>query len=284
MKNYITLLIFLTLVVACSSQNKVKTNISPIDLQILDSLKNDVFANNMHPKFLDVASFFIGTPYVGGVLDKSSKEELVINLHELDCVTYIENVLSIYAIIDTSNFNSKFCKELKRLRYRNNRVEGYISRLHYYTEWLYRNVEKGILVDKTKDFGGILYSKHIDFMSKNYTRYKFLSNNPSLVKQIKEKEKYINSLNFYYIPKENIAKIESQIEDGDIMLITTNIPGLDVSHLGLAVWKNSHIHLLNASSRHKKVEISDKSLIEYLMDNKLQTGIMIARLKKDISN
>jgi len=278
MKSYLSLIIFVILAMGCNSQNKVTTYISTIDLQIFDSIKNDMYASNMHPKLLDIAEFFIETPYLGGVLDKSSKEELVVNLHQLDCVTYVENVLSLYSIKDTSDFNEKFCEELQKLRYRNNKVEGYISRLHYYTEWLYRNVQKGTLVDKTRELGGIVYSKHIDFMSKNYTKYKFLANNLSLVEQIKEKEDFINSLNFYYIPKESISNIEYKIIDGDIILITTKISGLDVSHLGLAIWKDGYVHLLNASSRNKKVEISDKSLIEYLLDNKLQTGIMVARV------
>ena len=73
MKSYLSLIIFLILVVGCNSQNRVTTYISPIDLQIFDSIKNDMYAGDVHPKLLDIAEFFIGTPYVGGVLDKSFK-------------------------------------------------------------------------------------------------------------------------------------------------------------------------------------------------------------------
>jgi hypothetical protein len=53
---------------------------------------------------------------------------------------------------------------------------------------------------------------------------------------------------------------------------------LDISHVGIAVRKNGRIHLMHASSVSRQVEISDKPLSEYLMENKSQSGIMVCRL------
>src|SRR5690606_423375 len=38
---------------------------------------------------------FIGTAYVPGTLEVPGPERLVVNLRELDCVTFVENVLAI---------------------------------------------------------------------------------------------------------------------------------------------------------------------------------------------
>jgi hypothetical protein len=52
---------------------------------------------------------------------------------------------------------------------------------------------------------------------------------------------------------------------------------LDVVHVGFAKRHNNRIHLLHASLDEKKVVISSKPLAEYLIGNKNQSGIMVAR-------
>jgi len=81
----------------------------------------------------------------------------------------------------------------------------------------------------------------------------------------------------FYIPKSEIQLIEKQLKEGDIIAITTPIPKLDVSHVGFAVWQKGRIHLLHASSEAGQVVISEKPLAKYLVGNKNQTGIMVAR-------
>jgi len=45
------------------------------------------------------------------------------------------------------------------------------------------------------------------------------------------------------------------------------------------VRENGMIHLLHASSTTGKVVISEKTFQEYLMGNKLQTGVMLLKVK-----
>lgn len=42
-----------------------------------------------------IARFFLGTPYQSNTLNVTREELPVINLHELDCVTFVENVLAL---------------------------------------------------------------------------------------------------------------------------------------------------------------------------------------------
>jgi hypothetical protein len=65
--------------------------------------------------------------------------------------------------------------------------------------------------------------------------------------------------------------------EGDIIGLTTNIPGLDILHVGILVRKSKQIHLIHASSRAKKVIVSEETLESYLESRKNITGIMIAR-------
>jgi hypothetical protein len=116
-------------------------------------------------------------------------------------------------------------------------------------------------------------------MSKHPDLYKQLHADPSLVQPIKKMEDNLNSRGgFYYIKKENVTKIESGIETGDILGITTSIPGIDCSHTGIAVrGDDGRIHFMHASSAMHKVIITDIPLADYLANNSKQTGIMIYR-------
>ncbi len=70
------------------------------------------------------------------------------------------------------------------------------------------------------------------------------------------------------------------IKNGDIIAITTNVPGLDVAHLGIAIYIKNQLHLLNASSKQGKVIVGELALSNQLKQNKRWTGIRVLRMKK----
>lgn len=94
-------------------------------------------------------------------------------------------------------------------------------------------------------------------------------------------EKNFDGKSYKYIPKEKLKhpeKLKSFIHDGDILAIVTNKKGLDISHIGFAVWHNGNLHLLNASSIHKKVVEEKKTLYQYMMQQRSQIGIRVVRV------
>ncbi|MCE1164473.1 MAG: DUF1460 domain-containing protein [Bacteroidetes bacterium] len=228
---------------------------------------------------IKVGKSFIGTEYVAGTLDKNVDEEkLVIKITGLDCVTFVENTLAISRIIrkGTVDFDS-YKNELTKIRYRNGEIDGYTSRLHYYTDWIYDNEKKGIVTDITKSIGGIPYYKRINFMSSHADSYKQLSSNPDYVDEIKAIEKAMNKRDLFYIKKNEVNKYYDALESGDIIATTTNIEGLDVTHTGFIYKSNSKTYFMHASITKGEIIISKEELREYLMSNKKQTGIIVAR-------
>ena len=115
-------------------------------------------------------------------------------------------------------------------------------------------------------------------LQRNANKYPQLADKEVLAKIIFT-EGALNRRHYYYIPKTEIAKIENQIEDGDIISICTNVVGLDFSHEGFAIRQNGRIYLLHASSENKKVMISELPLVDYLASHKAQIGIVVARIK-----
>ena len=221
---------------------------------------------------------WIGTPYVAHTLDKQPTEQLVVNLKELDCTTYVENMLAMgMALKEKDSSFQNYTRHLQQIRYRNGEINGYGSRLHYFSDWLYENEKQGNLQVITAQLGGKPIPKPINFMSAHREAYPALKNDDYFT-QIGQIEKEINQRPLLYIPKTEVSRIENKLQDGDIIAITTSIKGLDVVHVGFAVVQNKRIHLLHASLDEKKVVMSKKPLAEYLLGNKNQSGIMVARV------
>jgi len=229
---------------------------------------------------LKIGNDFIGTPYVGNTLDRTVEEDLVINLRELDCTTFAENCLAIARAIKRGKptFES-FTNELEKIRYRNGQLNGYVSRLHYFGEWITNNAEKGIVEDVSSKIGGVKCPIVLNFMGNHPDSYPQLKANPVLIKEIKLIEKRVSAEPFFFIPKEKIAIHEKDMLDGDIVALVTKIPGMDVSHVGILFKKDGRVYLLHASLSGGKVGTTKVPLADYLKDSKNTTGVFVVRAK-----
>ena len=236
-----------------------------------------------------------GLPYVGKTLEVNPKEELAINLRELDCTTLVENVVALVLTTQQGSTRfSDFCRNLERIRYRDGRLDGYASRNHYFSEWIESNSRQDLVSEitgKKADSRGYYYPfvdtqvLACNYMSLHPDRYPMLRNDAQALRQIKANEKRINGKTVRYVPRRLLGRSRrelSLIEDGDILAIVTKKAGLDVSHLGFAVWgRDGKLHLLNASQIHKKVVLEPMTLEEYMKKHPTQLGVRVIRVKND---
>ena len=229
---------------------------------------------------VEIGKTFLGTKYVGGILDLPESENLVINFESLDCVSFYENSLAISFAIKKGNFNFEgFKNELKNIRYRDGIINGYSSRLHYTTDYFFDNDKRNNFKVVTEKIIDKIYlekiKQPINFMSQNKNLYKNISDE-KIFSEIKKIEENISSRSINFIPKKFIDKAD--LKNGDIIGITAKIKGLDVSHTGIVVLEKGEARLLHASQKNLKVEITNESLKNYLLKNSTQTGIIVARV------
>jgi hypothetical protein len=226
---------------------------------------------------LAVGKYFLGFPYASHTLEREGRETVVINLRELDCFTFVENVVALAALISKGRSAFRgYAAQLKKIRYRSGILRGYSSRLHYFSDWLYDNEKKGIVIDVTRRAGGEAFRKYFNFMTRQREDYPALSRE-KFHREMMSIEKRLSRRRLHYIPKAALGKFAHLVENGDLIAVTTDIEGLDVIHVGLAVRLRRGLHLLHASEVEKRVVISDLTLHQYLSRRKMMTGIMIGR-------
>ncbi len=228
---------------------------------------------------------FIGVPYVAHTLEVNDDERLVVNTRQLDCTTLVETVTALKLCNDRGQRTwADYVRMLTMLRYRQGVLDGYPSRLHYFSDWIRDKVQMQLVNDiqqPNPPFSAV-QTVNVNYMSTHPEAYKALKANAALVPLIRQQEQSLSGLKARYIPKSavrNTKLLRSVIKDGDIIAITCNKAGLDIAHLGFAVWRKDGLHLLNASMLHKKVVEEPMTLYRYLQKHKTFTGIRILRIQ-----
>ncbi len=217
-----------------------------------------------------------GKPYLAGMLDEPASETLICRLDGFDCVTFVESTLAMARGIAGEDYSyATFERNIRQTRYRGGVLDGYCSRLHYFSDWIRDNEARGSVRDVTEEIGGARFPKALTFITANRDKYPRLADAQTYA-CIREMEADLAGHTLYYVPKARVREVYARLKPGDIIATATSIAGLDVTHTGLAYKTASgKVGLLHASPS-GGVKISE-DLHAYLAGNKSQVGIFVAR-------
>lgn len=249
------------------------------------AVSHSLAAKPINEVMVEIGRTFIGVDYLANSLEDDGPEKLIVNLRALDCVTFYENCVTLARCVKMkkTTFND-YMEQLTFLRYRDGKINGYPSRLHYTSDYWFNGEKKGIMKVVTKEIFGENNVKEIpkpiNFMTTHRSSYKHLKTNDENLAVIKEQEDEINSRKDHFMPKGNLHMFQDKVNHGDLIGITTNLPGMDVAHTGVAVRIGGNIHFMHAPITGKKVQITEQPLHEYLAKNGRQTGIIVARVNE----
>lgn len=249
-------------------------------LRIVSLLQNDSLKTT-----LDFARQFLGVPYVAHTLEGNDEECLVVNTRQLDCTTLVETVtaLTLCAHRGEKTFDD-YKRMLTQFRYRGGRMQGYVSRLHYFSDWIRDKQLMGFVseIQQPNPPFTAVQKVNVSYMSSHPQAYQALKAHPEWLPIIASQEKDLTGLTARFIPKSQVSNnkaLRQAIHDGDIIAIVCSKKGLDIAHLGFAVWRKDGLHLLNASQLHHRVVEEPMTLGQYLSKHPSHTGIRILRIQ-----
>jgi hypothetical protein len=210
-----------------------------------------------------ISKQFLNTDYKESTLtgDINTPEVLVINLEKVDCFTFIDY---IEAMRVSESFEA-FTEQLARVRYRSDQI-SFETRNHFFTDWPAYNTD--LIEDATESVG------------KQYTG--------GIRKMLNDKEDgtcWIPGIplierNILYIPGRDIGdSIINRLKTGDYIGIYSELPGLDVSHVGIIVRHDDNVFLRHASSDPDYMRVVDQDFMQYIED---KPGLIVLRPIKAI--
>lgn len=254
------------------------------DTSKITQILNDTYNANLkssNERISFIAHQFLGLPYVAHTLEGNT-EKLSVNVDQLDCTTFVETVIAMaYTVGEGRTSWRDYIHNLEKIRYRDGKLNGYSSRLHYISDWITDNQYRGNLTEVTTNFPGAIHKvKTLDFMTSHRDSYKALSDSIEFEK-MKNVEIGYHNHRFPYIKTSTLRSksVRKLLKEGDIIALTTNMNGLDVSHMGLITIVNGVPHLMHASMKEMEVIIDLLPLHKYLSNSKSLTGIRVIRLK-----
>ncbi|PSB52320.1 DUF1460 domain-containing protein [filamentous cyanobacterium Phorm 6] len=222
---------------------------------------------------------FLGQPYAEGLLDKSDAEKLIVTLNKFDCVLFVETVLAISRGVAVKDYDyQNFVNRLEQQRYVNGKINGYCSRLHYFSEWINDNQKRQTVENITTQLGGVPMNKTLNFMSQHRSSYPQMVKDEATYQCIVNQEADLAKTIVNYIPTNRIKSVYSQLKPGDIVAVATDVKGLDVTHTGF-VYRNAdgNLGLIHASPAGAVTVAYD--LQTYISRVESAIGIVVARAK-----
>jgi len=222
----------------------------------------------------------LGTPYVAHTLE-GDEEMLTINIHQLDCLTFIESLYALTRVTLAGRYSWRdYADNIENVRYRGGEMGDYSSRIHYISEWIIDNHVRGNLVEVTPDLPHVDYMvKNIDYMTTHTGSYRQLKNDPEMVEKIRRFE--LRNHRFPYLKRSwlNDKGVKAALRSGDFVSLVTRADGLDVSHNGIIIVdEKGDPYLLDASMSGGKVMLEAKPLYKFLERSKNNIGIRVFRM------
>lgn len=275
------LLFFIISLLPCLAEAQSVEYTKTDSIKVMQLLNNAPRKSSANEYMIHFGKALQGVPYVGKTLENNTTEKLVVNLRELDCTTFTENVLALSLCMrDGKKSFEAFTDYLRRIRYDKGYV-SYPSRLHYFTSWIDANSKQDFAAEVIAEQAPFTATKtlNVNFMSQHADLYPALVRDKAIVDSIRITEKALTGKSFRYIPKSALNQhslLKKYIQTGDIIVIITNKEGLDTSHIGIASWhSDGTLHLLNASQIHKKVIDEPMTLYRYMQKHPSQIGIRV---------
>jgi len=267
-----------------SNNTERETAAQPEDIARFEKVVQYAKRQNLHDRSIGeivqaIADYFLGKPYAEGLLDKSGEEKLLVTLNKFDCVLFVETVLAIARGVAVQDYDyQNFVNRIEEQRYLNGKMNGYCSRLHYFSEWINDNQKRQTVENITAELGGVPMNKTLNFMTQHRSSYPQMVKDEATYQCIVSQEADLAKTTVNYIPTNRIKSVYSQLKPGDIVAVATDVKGLDVTHTGL-VYRNAdgNMGLIHASPAGEVTVAYD--LQRYIRRVKSAIGIVVARAK-----
>ncbi len=206
-----------------------------------------------------LSTAFKGAPYAGKTLrgGPNEPEELVINLAEFDCFTFLDTIESLRRSADIESFP----RHLKEVRYFGGTV-AYEKRKHFFSDWV---IDASVIEDVTEKVGkdkALVVDKRLNLKAENAFWLPGIG---------------VTQRQLHYIPTKDIDEaLLTTLQPGDYVGIYSDLPGLDVSHTGIILVNQGRAVLRHASSRSQTGQVVDEDLLYFLQG---KPGLIVYRVK-----
>ncbi len=226
-------------------------------LHHLLTVRNGASQANLSERSELLSRQFLGVPYRANTLIGSAdhREELVVELQQVDCFTYADYVEAL----KRADNRQQFINGLIDVRYKNG-VVGFASRKHFFTDWSVSSPPIATDVTSSLSPHTIQVAKNLNMKDSGGV---YLPGLPVVPRTIS------------YIPSPRVDDaVLARLRTGDYLGAYAQDGGLDVTHVGIFINTPAGPVLRNASSLRADNKVVDTPLFDYL---RTVPGVVVLR-------
>lgn len=182
--------------------------------------------------------------------DNDEKGTIVINLHGLDRLGFVNTVMALaHASTQKLPRVKEFERFYEQLSRRKGQDDGFPSQLFYGAEWIVDNIYRGNLKEMTEYIGGGGFKvKTFDYMTRHRDEFPALKDQ-AIFDAVRMNEMGYRSHRLPHLKKQSIGNktIHEQMLDGDIIQMLSSDIDYDMYDLGFVELKNGEPYLIHIS-------------------------------------
>jgi len=196
---------------------------------------------------------FRGRPYQGGTLTPPGEaEELVLRLDVFDCLTWLDHAVALLQADSYRDYHG----HLLRNRYYDSEI-SFETRRHFFTDWLDR--------DDWYSPRDLQSEQAVKLLNRRAGGGTWVPGIPCRMRR------------FGWLPSASLSSRQELLRSGDLIGFYTDLPGLDVTHVGLLEVDGDSLFLLHASSAAGKLV-----RVEFLDYASGKPGVVVLRRQVEI--
>lgn len=196
-----------------------------------------------------VAKELTGTPWAPPS-DNDEKGTIVINLHGLDRLEFVNTVMALaHASMQKLPRVKEYERFYEQLSRRKGQDDGFASQLFYGSEWIVDNVYRGNLKEMTEYLtGGGFKTKTLDYMTRHKDEFPALSD-PAVYDKVRMNEMGYRSHRIPHLKKQSAGNkpLHELMLDGDIILMLAPDIDKDIYDIGIIEMKDGEPYLIHIS-------------------------------------
>lgn len=225
---------------------------------------------------------FQGVPYGSGGRG-SRKGQTLVNVEEMDCLTFVENFLALYftrrtvarsnTAMTDEDILAAFVRKMNHIRYYRAINCEWEDRLFYFTQAMWQLQQYDVVTD-VASINGEPYRKRIHYVSSHRDKYPGIRN----WAQVLRLEQELSAARRFYYPLDAYDRYREVAQPGDIIAFASTVDGLDISHVGfIDLDKDGELLITHSSSITKQLEV-EQNLCQYLTRRMAIEGFFIYRV------
>lgn len=213
-----------------------------------------------------IAEKFIGVEYA----PVSSQDSIGVTTLRLDAFDDFSFVNTVAALAKTATSPGQMRpKDLEmtqeRLEFRRGKADGFPTRMLYGGDWIVDNRSRGNVKELTEDFSEHFKTKSLEWVSRNRNEFPALKDSATYERQ-KMVEMGYRTFKIPHLKREMADRkdVVEDMQDGDLVMILSNNPDMDVWEMGFVVKRADGFHFIHPSKRDGKVVEESEPLARYL--------------------